>query len=174
MFVAYHAKAGTLRGIMAHTYTDKIFSLKFNDIEVGEIGTDAAIAGYFGIPVVMVTGDKAACDEARALLGDIETVVVKEGVSRSAGRCINPAEARKLIKEGAKRAMRKIGTVKPFVIKPPVCTQVVFVNPNYADNLEHLPFIERIDGRTITFTANDFIEAFELFNMAQFYGGIVK
>jgi len=86
MLVAYHAKAGTLRGIMAHTYTGKVFSLKFNDIEVGEIGADAAIAGYFGIPVVMVTGDGAACDEARALLGDIETVAVKEGVSRSAGR----------------------------------------------------------------------------------------
>ena len=174
MFVAYHAKAGTYRGIMAHTYTDKVFSLKFNDIEVGEIGTDAAIAGHFGIPVVMVTGDNAACDEARALLGDIETVVVKEGISRSAGRCMNPIEARKLIGEGAKRAIGRIGKIRPFVIKPPVCTQVVFANPSYADNLEHLPFIERIDGRTVTFTAEDFITAFELFNMAQFYAGSVK
>lgn len=174
MFVAYHAKSGTLRGIMAHTYTGTVFSLKFNGIEVGEIGADAAIAGYFGIPVVMITGDKAACDEARALLGDIETVAVKEGVSRSAGICIHPVEARKLIKQGAKRSMGLIGTVTPFVIEPPVCGEVVFTNPNCADNLEYLPFIERIDGRTITFTADDFIAAFELFNMVQFYGGSVK
>ncbi len=174
MFVAYHAKAGTLRGIMAHTYTGKVFSLKFNGIEVGEIGADAAIAGYFGVPVVMVAGDKAACDESRALLGDIETVAVKEGVSRSAGRCIHPVEARKLIKEGAKRAMGLIGTATPFVIQPPIRTEVVFTNPGYADNLELLPFIERIDGCAITFTAEDFIEAFELFNMVQFYGGSVS
>jgi D-amino peptidase len=174
MFVAYHARSGALRGIMAHTYTGKVFSLRFNDIEVGEIGADAAIAGYFGVPVVMVAGDKAACDEARALLGDIETVAVKEGVSRSAGRCLHPEEARKLIREGAKRAMSLIGNVKPFVIKPPVRTEVVFVDPTCADNLEYLPFIERVDGRTITFTTDDFVEAFELFNMVQFYGGSVK
>lgn len=174
MFVAYHAKAGTLRGVMAHTYTGSVFSLKFNDIEVGEIGADAAITGYFGVPVVMVTGDKAACDEARTLLGDIETVAVKEGVSRSAGRCMHPEEARKLIREGAKRAMGLIGTIKPFVIESPVRTEVVFADPSYADNLEHLPFLERTDGRTVAFTTDDFVEAFELFNMVQFYGGSVK
>ncbi len=175
MLIGYHAKAGTLRGIMAHTYTGSIFSLKFNGIEVGEIGTDSAIAGHFGVPVVLVTGDKAACAEARSLLGDdIETVVVKEGVSRSAGRCIHPAEARRLIKEGAKRAMGKVGLVKPFVIKPPVRAEVVFIDPSYADNLEHLPFIERLDGRTISFTAGDFISAFELFDMVQFYGGSIR
>ena len=174
MFVAYHSKAGTLRGIMAHTSSGKVFSLKFNDIEVGELGADAAIAGCFGVPVVMITGDKAACDEARALLGNIETVAVKEGVSRSAGRCIHPVEARKLIKEGAKRAMSLIGTAKPFVIKPPICTEIVFIDPSRADNLEYLPFIERVDGRTVTYTTDDFIEAFELFYMLQSYGGSVK
>ena len=101
IFVAFHSKAGTLRGIMAHTSSSKVFSLKFNDIEVGELGTDVAIAGYFGVPVIMVTGDRAVCDEAHELLGGIETVAVKEGVSRSAGLCIQPAEARNLIKEGA-------------------------------------------------------------------------
>jgi D-amino peptidase len=174
MFVAFHSKAGTLRGIMAHTSSSKVFSLKFNDIEVGELGTDAAIAGYFGVPVIMVTGDKAACDEARALLSNVETVAVKEGVSRSAGRCIQPAEARKLIKEGAKKAMNLVGTAKPFVIEPPICTEIVFIDPTCADNLEYLPFIERLDGRTVTYTTDDFIEAFELYYMLQSYSGSVK
>jgi D-amino peptidase len=174
MLVAYHAKSGTLRGIMAHTYTGSVFSLKFNGIEVGELGTDSAIAGYFGVPVILVTGDKAACDEAHSLLGDVETVAVKEGVSRSAGKCLHPQEARKLIREGAKRAMGRIGTIKPFVFDPPIRAEVVFIDPTYADNLEHLPFIERLDGRTITFKAPGFIYAFEIFNMVQFYGGSVK
>jgi D-amino peptidase len=174
MLVAFHSKAGTLRGIMAHTSSSKIFSLKFNDIEVGELGTDAAIAGYFGVPVIMVTGDKAACDEAHALLGDIETVAVKEGVSRSAGNCIQPAEARKLIKEGAKRAMGLIRTAKPFVIEPSIRTEIIFIDPTCADNLEYLPFINRIDGRTVTYTTDDFIEAFELYYMLQSYAGSVK
>jgi len=174
MFVAFHSKAGTLRGIMAHTSSSKVFSLKFNNIEVGELGTDTAIAGYFGVPVIMVTGDRAACDEAHALLGDVETVAVKEGVSRSAGKCIHPIEARKLIKEGAKRAMSLIGTAKPFVIEPPICTEIVFIDPTCADNLEYLSFIKRIDGRTVTYTTDDFIQAFELYYMLQSYAGSVK
>ena len=174
MFVAFHSKAGTLRGIMAHTSSSKVFSLKFNDIEVGELGTDAAIAGYFRVPVIMVTGDKAVCDEAYALLDRIKAVAVKEGVSRSAGICVQPSEARKLIKEGAKRAMSLIGTSKPFVIEPPIRTEIVFIDPTCVDNLEYLPFIERIDGRTITYTTGDFIEAFELYYMLQSYGGSVK
>lgn len=174
MLVAYHARAGTLRGIMTHTYTGSVFSLKFNDIEVGEIGADAALAGYFGVPVILVTGDKAACEEARTLLGNIETAAVKEGVSRSAGICLHPEEARKLIREAAKRAMGLTKTVRPFMIKPPIRTEVVFIDPGYADNLEHLPFIERVNGRTVAFTAEDFISSFELFNMIQFYGGNVK
>jgi D-amino peptidase len=174
MLVAYHARAGTWKGIMAHTYTGSVFSLKFNGIQVGELGTDTAIAGYFGVPVVLVTGDRAACEEGRALIGDIETVSVKEGVSRSAGKCLHPEEARRLIREGAKRAIGKIGSIKPLVFKPPIHVEVTFIDPTYADNLEYLHFIERLDGCNISFTADDFIKAFEMFNMVQFYGGRVR
>jgi D-amino peptidase len=174
MLVAYHAKSGTWKGIMAHTYTFSVFSLKFNGIEVGELGTDAALAGYYGVPVILVTGDKAACDEAHDLLGDVVTVPVKEGVSRFAGKCLHPQEARKLIKQGAQIAMDRISKTKPFVIEPPIRAEVVFIDPTCADNLEHLPFVERLDGRTLAFTASDFVDAFELFNMIQFYGGNVK
>jgi D-amino peptidase len=108
LLIGYHPKAGTLRGVMAHTYTGSIYSLKFNDLEVGEIGADAAIAGHYGVPVILVTGDRAACLEARALLGEIETVVVKEGLSRSSASCIQPSQARKLIREAAERAVRSL------------------------------------------------------------------
>ena len=67
MFVGYHAKAGTLHGVMAHTFAGSIFSLSFNDIEVGEIGTDAALCGFHGVPFGLVDGDWAACEEARVL-----------------------------------------------------------------------------------------------------------
>jgi D-amino peptidase len=174
MLVAYHAKSGTRYGIMAHTYTGSVFSLKFNGLEVGELGADSAIAGHFGVPVILVTGDKSACDEGLLLISNLETVAVKEGVSRSAGKCLHPQEARKLIKEGAKRAMGKIGTIKPFVINPPIEAEITFTDPTFADNLEPLPFIERIDGRTVTYTAPNFIDAFEIFNMLQFYGGNIK
>lgn len=106
MQVGYHSKAGTLNGVMAHSYRGSIFSLKFNELEVGEIGADAAIAGYYKVPVVFVSGDLAAVNEAKELLGEIETVSVKKGISRYAAICTPPSEARKQIRMGAERSLK--------------------------------------------------------------------
>jgi D-amino peptidase len=177
LFVGYHSRAGTLGGIMSHTYELSIFSLRFNGLELGEIGTDAAIAGYHNVPVVLVTGDKTACLEARDLLGEVETVAVKEGVSRSSAICIQPSRSRELIREAAERAVNALTSVrvaKPFAISPPVRTEITFTDPSYADGVANLPFVERIDGRTIAFTSDDFIKAFESFNAIQFLSGVVR
>ncbi len=168
MLVAYHSRAGTENGVMSHTYTFDIFSLRFNDIEVGEIGTDAAIAGHFGVPVVMVSGDRAACEEARDLLGDIETAVVKTGISRYAARCLPVRQARQIVCESAKRALGRLKAISPITFEPPVRCEIVFTNPSCADALSHIPFVERLDGRTVAFTGNDFAQAFELFNALHF------
>jgi len=174
MFLGYHSKAGTKNGVMAHTYSADIFSLRFNGVEVGEIGTDAAIAGHFGVPVVMVSGDRAACEEARELLGEIETVVVKKGISRYAARCVPVEEVHRLIREGAKRALGKVVAVSPFIIKSPVRGEITFTDPSCADAISHVPFVERLDGRTVAFTAADFVQTFELFNALHFLASLFR
>ncbi len=174
MLIGYHAKAGTWRGIMAHTYTFSVFSLKLNGIEVGELGTDAAIAGHFGVPIGLITGDTAACEEARALLGTVDTVSVKEGISRSAGICLPPTEARMRIREAATSAVRRADDFEPFVLDTPVLVEVTFVDPTHADALEHLPFITRASGVDVSFEADDMAGAFELFNAIHFLAGSVR
>jgi D-amino peptidase len=168
LFVGYHSRAGTLHGVMAHTFAGYIYRLSFNRVEVGEIGADAALCGAHGVPVGLVAGDRAACDEARALLGEVEMVAVKEGVSRSAARCIPVKRARALIEEAAQRAVRRVAELEPFGFGAPVTAEVVFTDPSYADVLEHLDFVERIDGRTIRISAADYLQAFERFNALHF------
>jgi len=174
MFVGYHAKAGTLHGVMAHTFAGSIFSLSFNGVEVGEIGTDAALCGFHGVPVGLVAGDKAACEESRTLLGDVQTAAVKDGVSASAARCVPLMKARKMIEEAATEAVKRSSDFKPFVFNGPVTVEVVFAYPSYADTLEHLDFVTRIDGRTIRLEAEDFLKAFELFNALHFLAPVVR
>lgn len=165
MLVGYHSKAGTKHGVMAHTYrSTTVYALRFNGVEVGEIGTDAAIAGYYKVPVVLVAGDKAACNEARNLLGEIETVAVKEGVSRHAARCLPLEEAHRLIREGARTALRRTDGGVLFQFDPPIRTEVAFINPTQADAVSYLPFVERLDGCNIRFVSDDFLKAFELFD----------
>ncbi|MGQ9554886.1 MAG: M55 family metallopeptidase [Anaerolineae bacterium] len=174
IFLGYHSRAGTLRGVMAHTFAGSIFSLSFNGIEVGEIGTDAALCGYHGVPVGLVAGDRAACNEALALLGDVNTVAVKEGVSRSAARCLPLARARELIEEAATDAVKRAADFKPFTFDGPVVAQVTFIDPSYADSAEYLDFVTRVDGRTISFEGADYLEAFERFNALHFLAGVVR
>ena len=124
---------------------------------------NAAIAGYYGVPLVFVSGDLAVTREAEALIPGIETVAVKEAVSRTAAICLHPDAARRLIKEKVTGALRKRESVKPFSFDPPIKFDVRFTNAGMADAVEFMPSANRIDGKTIRFTLNDYIEAFGAF-----------
>ena len=126
------------------------------------------------VPVGLVAGDRAACEEARALLGEVETVAVKEGVSASAARCVPLMRAREMIGEAAAKAVKRASDFKPFVFHGPVTVEVIFVYPSYADTLEHLDFVKRVDGRTIRLEAENFFKAFELFNALHFLAPVVR
>src|SRR5947209_16854841 len=102
LFIGYHARAGTRNAILDHTYADLIHEARLNGRPVGELGLNAALAGGFGVPVVLVSGDNALAAEARELLGEgVRPVIVKEAVSRHAAKSVAPAVACRLIRETA-------------------------------------------------------------------------
>ena len=105
LFVGMHAMAGTRDGVLAHTVSGSSWwRLRFNGVEVGETGINAALCGTWGCPVLLVTGDEASCREGRALLGDaLTTVAVKKGLGRFTARQYPAPKARELIEAGASR-----------------------------------------------------------------------
>src|SRR6478609_5565004 len=107
LFVGMHAMAGTRDGVLAHTVSGSSWwRLRFNGVEVGETGINAALCGTWGCPVLLVTGDDALCDEARDLLGPtLTTVAVKQGLGRFSARHIAPVRARAMIEEAAALAL---------------------------------------------------------------------
>src|SRR6201987_4510361 len=92
LFVGMHAMAGTPAGVLAHTVSGQAWeSLRFNGTLVGETGINAALCGNWGVPVVLVTGDRAVCREATELLGEgVTTVEVKEGIGLFSARMKTP------------------------------------------------------------------------------------
>ena len=88
LFVGMHAMAGTRDGVLAHTVSGSSWwRLRFNGVEVGETGINAALCGTWGCPVLLVTGDEAACREGKELLGaGLTTVAVKKGLGRFSAR----------------------------------------------------------------------------------------
>src|SRR6058998_971481 len=107
LFVGMHAMAGTRDGVLAHTVSGSSWwRLRFNGAEVGETGINAALCGSWGCPVVLVTGDEAACREGRKLLGDgLTTAAVKKGLGRFSARQLPAPSARRLIEDAARRSL---------------------------------------------------------------------
>ena len=174
LFVGYHSKAGTLHGVMAHTFMKHVFSFSLNGIELGEIGVDAALCGFHGVSVGLVAGDHAACEEAQSILPGVKIVAVKTGVSRSSARCLPLEEARDLIQTAAVDAVSHASDFEPFALVGPITARVVFTDPSYADTLENLDMVTRIDGCTISFKAKDLLTAFEWFNAMLFLSPAIR
>ncbi len=106
-FTGYHARAGSSFANIDHTYNgpDTVQGVWLNGIEVGEYGINAALAGYYGVPVALMTGDQTACAQAKELLGaDLETVVVKEATGRVSAKNLHPTKVHALIRDAAARA----------------------------------------------------------------------
>lgn len=157
MFViGAHAMAGTRKAFLDHTQSSKDwYNYYLNGKKYGEIGQYALAAGYYDVPVVLVSGDLAAIIEAKKMLGNkVELVAVKEALSRNVAKSIHPSKAHVLIKKAALKSMSKIGTVKPLKIKAPIEVKLEFQRTELADDYEGKANIKRIDARTISCKVN--------------------
>ena len=169
LFVGYHARAGVGNAIIDHTYTSLVHEARLNGRPVGELAINAGLAGTYGVPVAMVTGDQALAAEARELLGpSVETVVVKQAVGRFAARSVAPSVACRLIREGTTAALGRPHA--PLQFPAPIRLEVDFALTQMADMAELVPGSVRAAGRTVTYTHDDYREVFRawraLYNLA--------
>jgi D-amino peptidase len=119
MFVGQHAMAGS-GGILAHTQSRNVKVVTINGRPVGELGQAMAIAGYYGIPAIFLSGDQTACDEMRAFQPGAEVVAVKRLVGRASALSISHEEAKRQIREHVRQAVLRINEFKPWKIEGPV------------------------------------------------------
>lgn len=162
MFVGYHASGGSF-GVLAHTWTSKVTGVRVNGKHIGEWGLNAMIAGHYGVPVVMVSGDDQVAGEVHQGLGSVETVVVKRALSRYAAESLPRAVATEAIYQGAKRAMSLIGTVQPYRPAFPARLEVDLGMPQMADAASVLPGAERVGPLTVAYSAPDALTNFRAF-----------
>jgi D-amino peptidase len=163
LFIGYHAKAGTEDAILDHTISGSVVrAIKVNGVELPELGLNAAIAGYYGVPVIFVSGDTAVCRQAGEVLGkDVVAVAVKEAFGRLAAKLVPMAEARRMITAGVKDALAELGKIKPFKLAAPFRFELGYYVSGQADmGAMLLPNVKRQDARTLVFTADDFIDGF--------------
>jgi len=166
IYVGYHARAGSPDAILDHTWSSRtVANVWLNDILVGEYGINAAVAGHFDVPVLMVTGDQTACTQTVDLLGDLETVVVKHATGRYSAECLPPTVAQGMIQKAAAKAVARLAKRKspePFILEEPVLLAVEFFNSAMADHAMRMPQAER-DGTCISLSLPDTLTAYNAF-----------
>lgn len=163
-FIGYHAKVGTHKAVQDHTYSySLIHDVRINDISVGEFGLNAGMAGHFGVPIALITGDKAVVQEAKALVSDIESVIVKEATSRYAAMCYPFEQTLDEIYRMARRAVELAANKKVFKFPSPLTLKVVFQKTEFADKAQRLGNVERLDGFSLKYQASDYPDLYRAF-----------
>jgi len=159
IFIGYHTSTTNPRGVRAHTMSSaNLTAVRLNGIPMPEAGLNAAIAGHFRVPVIMISGDDAIVDEARALLGPIEGAVVKRAISFHSARTLTPEAARTVIREKVKAAIGRLGDFKPYRLTTPITLEVSLKHYRPVELLGYLPMVERVDSHTIRFVGRDMVE----------------
>jgi D-amino peptidase len=159
IFIGYHASTSNSAGVRAHTFSSALLTeVGVNGVAMPESGVNASIAGAFGVPVLMISGDNVAVAEAQHLIGPMSGAVVKRAISFEATATMTPAAAQTLIRQTARAALGRRGEVKPFVQKTPVQLDVTFKNYRPAELMTYLPSVTRTSSHGIRFMARDMIE----------------
>jgi len=145
LFVGYHAMAGTSNAIMDHTYSGEIRGVTINQRRLGETGLNAAVAGSHGVPVIFVSGDRALSAEARTLLPEVETAVVKEALSRRSARLLAPEQAHLAIQNGAATALKRYfqGAFSAWTVTAPLNLDIDLMTSDMADRAMFCPYMQR-------------------------------
>lgn len=165
-FVGYHARNGMQNAILDHTWSSKtVANLWLNEILTGEYGLNASVAGHFGVPVIMVSGDQTACAEVENLLGDVERAVVKQATGRYAAECLPPQVTQEMIFLSAARAVTRLAegdAPDPFVLDSPIRATVEFFTSDMADRAALLPATQR-EATRVSLAGTDMVTVYRGF-----------
>lgn len=160
-FIGQHARANSRGGVMAHSYSSLgIQNMRMNGKPVGEVETRVALAGWYGTPAILITGDQVATAQLTAIVPEAEVAVVKEGLANYVCISLSAEAARAMIRDAARRAARKMGQIKPYRIDGPVTFEIERTSRNALGiDAGKAPGTEMIDARTLRYHGKDFLEA---------------
>lgn len=161
-FTGYHAKAGD-PATLAHTYSESIYSVSVNGTLCSEALLNAALAGSFGVPVVLITGDRTIVEETTKALPWAVGVAVKDAIGYTSVNSMTPRQAQDAIRAGAREAVGRVERASPFYFEPPFELTIETAQVEHAEFIELMPGFARIGGRALRFASTEYVRVFEAF-----------
>jgi D-amino peptidase len=161
--LSVHAKRGNPQAVFAHSWSEDIIDYRVNGISIGEVGMAIFFASAVGVPVIMVSGDAHACDEAVELDSDIDTAPTKVGISRAAARSLHPKKVLQSIQEAATRAMTALPAREPLHLASPVTVEMDMLDGRLIPWWLSVPTVEANGPTGVKWQSPDYRAAHRLF-----------
>ena len=169
-FIGYHSATTNARGVRAHTISSATFAaVRLNGRATAESGLNAAIAGHFGVPVALISGDADAVAELKALAPSAEGAIVKQAISFHAAATMPPEASQALIRTRARAAMERLRDMTPYVVRGNVQLELTYKNYTPAEMMTFLPGVERVDAHTIRYVARSIVDVSRFIGFATGY-----
>jgi len=163
VFIGYHASEWTANAVRGHTISSaRLLGVKLNGQEVSEGIYNAALAGQFGVPVAFVSGDRLAVTQVQQVAPSAEGAIVKEPYGYHSALTVTPARGRAMIRDGLKRAMNAIGSLRPYRVTAPIALEVGFKLTIDAERAAFVPGLTRSDAHSVKGTFKDMTEITKL------------
>jgi D-amino peptidase len=170
IFLGYHASTANERGVRAHTFSSaNVTAVRLNGISMSEASVNAAIAGHFGVPVIMVSGDNVAVAETQVIIGDVEGAVVKWAKGFHSAQTLMPEAAYRVIRDRTKAAIGRIDQFQPYLLEPPLRLELSLKHYRPVELLSYLPNVERVNSHTVRFVGQDILEVSRFLSVALGY-----
>ena len=159
IMIGFHARAGITNALLPHSYSHYNLNIYINNIIVGEIGMEVAIAGDFGVPLWLITGDSAGIKEANEFVQNISTVIVKEAIDEFTAKCFSPKLTSKMIYEAAVNIVRNHPKVSPRRFREPVELKIDLAKSNFTEVMKTFYKELFINSNTLCINAKSVVEA---------------
>ena len=163
-FIGYHGGSGDANAVLSHTYTPSVvYDVRVNGIACSEAIFNAGLLGYYGVPLLLVTGDRTTVERVRAQMPWVTGVIVKESIGNFAAASMAPEAARRAIRDGARTAVADAAAARPYCFEPPIELSVDLVKTEQADLVETIPGFQRTGARSVRFVHDAFPTIFKAF-----------
>ena len=165
--IGYHGSIGAHPAILSHTYNPRaIWEVRLDGRAVGELALNGLVAAHYQVPIVLVSGDEATAGESRALVPEIETVIVKTSQGRFAATNLHPSVARERLRLGVQHALTTMAgrDLVPHYARP-ARFEVTFLTADMAEACMPLRGVERVpeQTRTVACVGDDLLAVFRAF-----------
>jgi D-amino peptidase len=163
-FIGYHGASGDADAVLCHTYTPSvIYEVRVNDVRCSEATINAGLLGCYGVPLLLVTGDRTTVEGVQEQMPWVRGVVVKESIGNFAANSMTPAAACRAIRGAAEEAVRDATEAKPYRFEPPIVLDVQLVTAAQAHLVAMIPGFERTGARAVRFVHDSFPVVFKAF-----------